>query len=288
MDRIIHSILLRFVKLVEVMIKVSAYYFCWMMFGLVKATRINLVFVTSENPRFGVTTIGEILLYSCGFWDQSACQCIQKTYQSTGPAFDIAIENMKRKFPEVLLQRNQIHRYEVYKPGIFSCDEAGVEMQFVAGKMANLVQQLEGFVVLLCAGTPEASWIITNSEHVFHHESFAGNPSFDPATQARLFLEKLLIQSFWSGEVSKKFERCSDEPPSHDLGQMTFGISPDLLQIILAWLWVQPGFMYVTSMYCTTIDMNVAHMNPGTHRKTKCRAANQDCTQMSFGQDHDS
>ncbi|GAV05717.1 hypothetical protein RvY_15805-3 [Ramazzottius varieornatus] len=57
---------------------------------------------------------------------------------------------MKRKFPEVLLQRNQIQRYEVYKAGIFSCDEAGVEMQFVAGKMANLVQQLEGFVVLLC------------------------------------------------------------------------------------------------------------------------------------------
>ncbi|GAV05716.1 hypothetical protein RvY_15805-2 [Ramazzottius varieornatus] len=131
MDQIIHSILLRFVKLVEVMTKVSAYYFCWMMFGLVKATRINLVFVTSENPRFGVTT--------------------------TGPAFDIAIENMKRKFPEVLLQRNQIQRYEVYKAGIFSCDEAGVEMQFVAGKMANLVQQLEGFVVLLCPGIPEAS-----------------------------------------------------------------------------------------------------------------------------------
>ena len=130
MDQITHFFSLRFVKVVQDMTRVSTYCLCWVMLGFVRATKINLVFVTSENPRFGLIT--------------------------SGPAFDVAIENMKRKFPEVLTQRNQIQRYEIYKAGIFSCDEAGVEMQFVAGQMANLIQQLDGFVVLLCSGKNES------------------------------------------------------------------------------------------------------------------------------------
>ncbi|OQV21220.1 hypothetical protein BV898_04977 [Hypsibius exemplaris] len=82
--------------------------------------------VTSEHPRFGL--------------------------MPTGPAYDVAIEQAKRLYPEALQVWNIIRRFQVYLPGVFPCDAASVEMQAVAGRMTAMVGQLEGFTVLLCPG----------------------------------------------------------------------------------------------------------------------------------------
>ncbi|OWA51740.1 hypothetical protein BV898_16211 [Hypsibius exemplaris] len=79
--------------------------------------------VTSENPRFGLVP--------------------------TGPAYDVAIERVKRLYPEALQVWNTIRRFQVSLPGIFPCDAASVEMHAVAGRMSSMLEQLEGFTILL-------------------------------------------------------------------------------------------------------------------------------------------
>ncbi|OWA51741.1 hypothetical protein BV898_16211 [Hypsibius exemplaris] len=82
--------------------------------------------VTSENPRFGLVP--------------------------TGPAYDVAIERVKRLYPEALQVWNTIRRFQVSLPGIFPCDAASVEMHAVAGRMSSMLEQLEGFTILLAPG----------------------------------------------------------------------------------------------------------------------------------------
>ena len=71
------------------------------------------------------------------------------SYYASMPAFDVAFEQAKLRYPLLLSEANQ---YIIHKHGNYTCPESGALMLSVAAEVWNLLSQLQGISVLINPG----------------------------------------------------------------------------------------------------------------------------------------
>ncbi|XP_055339559.1 atrial natriuretic peptide receptor 1-like [Paramacrobiotus metropolitanus] len=104
---------------------------CQLFYGFIHTSRVNIIIITRDDPRFGLV--------------------------STGPAYDLAIDNARIAYPEVF--RNVSVHSVHYRVGRYmGCPEAGEDMGLIAARNVGMqtLRQLEGFSVMVTPGcSPE-------------------------------------------------------------------------------------------------------------------------------------